>query len=304
MQQRKIDTFQQEIMDYLSRKGYVEQTTLIKDLQIKHEDQKDHTIETGYSRLAILRKLDNLVDLGLINKIKPCDFHKHDIQDNDKRKKYIATQKSIDIKEHIDKVINIIKTGNAEQILLMLHELDIYRNDVILSPKQLQILIDRLDINEYWVKYRISQLLFNQIVEKDINVMKKDTLVRKLKELLAPKKINYPIDFFHNQYIIYMLGYFEDQSVIDYMIKDIKENNMIMFDQKYYSKYTASLIEANRSKLLDLELDLLNKKKGLKNKTSIKEIDRKIDFVVNAKRHAKNWIDLKQGSNISINEQT
>ncbi len=97
MKKKEYD-FDTEIKNYLTQKGYARRRQLIEDLM------KAHKNERGYSLKSINRKIDNLINQGIIISLKYSDFGKLGIEDADKRASYLTLKNISKIKEHMDKI--------------------------------------------------------------------------------------------------------------------------------------------------------------------------------------------------------
>ena len=76
---KKEYNFDTEVKNYLAQKGYARRRQLIEDLM------KSHKNERGYSLKSINRKLDKLINQGIIISLNHSDFGKLGIEDTDKK---------------------------------------------------------------------------------------------------------------------------------------------------------------------------------------------------------------------------
>lgn len=240
----KTVEFDIEISKYLAEKGFVRRRQLIEDLI------KTHKNESGYSTKSINRKLDSMVKQGKITILKYEDLKKFGIEEDDKRSSYVTLKKTEKITEHIDKVLENITSKNPVQQKMALKELDLYKKQHVLTPNQLDVLVSQLDIEDIAVVDHLLRIVYTYIDTRKIDPFSKHETINMLRLLLN----KYPVPLQHYKslrtHVIYLLGYFNDHTVIERLEQDAETlENLSDIIQDYESYYTANLIEDHREEL-------------------------------------------------------
>lgn len=251
--------FETNIADYLTRKGLVRREELVKYLQEKHKG------EVGYSKASVERKLSDLVNEGFLTKLDHKEVAKFGIKEDDKRASYLTLKHSFDVKKHLDQVFSLLETGDVVDRKMALKEVEIYNQRYVLTPNQLDILIQNLDSDDLDFVDSLVRVLNNEVLKKGVEPANEKIFVKKLRDLL--KKHPEPIKGHVNMrtYIICLLGHYNDPIVIERLTKDVSEmENPDAVKNDYWHEHTARLIENHRTELFDLERQLRkdNKEKG------------------------------------------
>ena len=248
---RKSIDFDTEVIDYLSKRGYVRRRQLLLDLMDIHKN------DSGYSEKSLNRKIDSMVKRQIVTILKYEELHKFGIGEDDKRSSYLTLKKTEKIKEHIDNVIEKISSDNPIQQKMALKELERYGKQHVLTPKQLDILVSQLDTEDIDLIDHILRLVYTYIDKKNIEPSNKSETVMMLRTLL--NKYPGPLPRHKNlrTHFIYLLGHYKDNAVIERLKKDAEELDTprdVIHD--YESYYTANIIEEHREELYDFEEEL------------------------------------------------
>lgn len=263
----KKNDFENEVIDFLNKKGGATKEELVKYLQTNHSDGDGH--ERGYSSKNLDTKLGNLVKQGVLLRTQDqADLNRFGIKKKDGRASYYFSKASTEIKDHVDFVFNHFDEGDSEDKLAALAEIDSYKKVYLLNPLQLDVLVRNLDERDIELSYQLLVVLHYYIIETNIKPHDTSSLLSNLRDLLA----NYPPVSQKRStlrgFIIALLGIYNDQAVIDQLIKDANILEDLSYVKDEYDKnYTARVIEKYRTELFNLEKDL--RKSGRKKNAKI-----------------------------------
>lgn len=258
MKSDKYD-FDTEIRQFIVEKGYVRRRQLVEDLKNKHKSER------GYSLKSINRKLDNLINQGMIISLKYPDFEKLGIEDTDKRASYLTLKDISKIKEHIDKILERLGYEDPIKQKMALKEIARYKQMYVLTPKQLDLVVSHFDkvigrenIDDELVD-KLLLLLTDYVLERRIEPTNKTKMVDLLTNLLKIFPIPIPLHKNLRTHIIHLLGYYEHKAVIERFMEDartLKDLHSLEEENVYNTEYTANLIEEHREELYKLEEEL------------------------------------------------
>jgi len=240
--------FDTEVIDILSKKGFVRRAQLIQTLKSKHRR------DSGYSEKSINRKLDSMVKRGIVSKLKGDALKQAGINIDDGRASYFTLKKSDDIRRHIDSVIDNISSDNTIKQKMALKELERYEKHCLLNPSQLDILISLLGTEDIDFIGNILRLIYTYVDKKDIEPYNKAEAVKMLRTLLN----RYPKPLPHNHknlrtHLIFLLGHYNDYAVVERLKMDAEELDNLQEMHDYESNYTANVIEEHREELYKFE---------------------------------------------------
>lgn len=253
MYKKKVN-FDIEVIDYLSKKGYVRRRDLLQYFMELHKGDKDYS---GYSEKSINRKLDSMVKRKLITILKNGDLKKFGIEDNDKRASYLTLKKTEEITEHIDTVIEKISSDNPVKQKMALREIERYEKQYVLTPKQLDTLVSQLDTEDIDLTDQIIRIIYTYIDKKSIEPYNVPATINMLRELLNRYPHPLPSNKNLRTYFIFLLGHYNDYAVVERLKKDAEElGNLHEVLGEYESSYTANVIEEHREELYDFEENL------------------------------------------------
>ena len=219
---RNNNDFDTEVMDYLSKKGYVRVRQLIQDLMKKHK-RDDGKRDSGYSRESINRKLYSMRDRGLISILKYDYIRDLGIEEDDRRASYVLLNSIMNIGKHISKVIEKLDSTNPIQQKMALSEIERYEKMYVLTPNQLSLLMSKLNTENIDLVDHILRIVYNYLDQKEIVPSNRSEAIHTLRCLLERYPV--PIKKYKNlrTHIIFLLGHFNDSSVIDRLKKDAEE---------------------------------------------------------------------------------
>lgn len=246
--------FEVEVVNYLSENGYSRRRQLIAYIRSLHPNPDTNPDDRGYSPKTIDKKLANMHKAGLIITLKePEELEKYGVEKEDGNASYVFVRNAAERKKHLDDVFELLKTGDDIDKKMALTEIKRYRNRYVLNPNQLDVLVINLTSKDAEIIDGILTILFESIVNKEIKPRKKTNLLEGLRALLQ----RYPEG--HKNYsnlrpfIIKLLGYYEDKTVLEQLKKDIRSGNLSAFKNDYMTVFTAKVIEEGRTELFNLE---------------------------------------------------
>ncbi|WMW22918.1 hypothetical protein RE476_03590 [Methanolobus mangrovi] len=248
--QMKSKDFDESLKEYLSSYGIVKRADILDAFRGER------------SKRSIVRHLENLKEAGFIEKLSAKQVTKYGIKPKDYREKYFLLKENTEIKNHIDAVFKLFDDGDSEAKIAALGEMDTYSNYYFLEPLQLDILVKNLSEKDIELSYQLMVVIHHYIVDKKIQPSDINLLLTKLRSLLKnipPMSQQRPV---LRGNIIALLCKYNDETVIDQLIKDAETmENFADVKDEYDKLYAAKLIEKNRTKLFNLEIELRNKGK-------------------------------------------
>jgi len=258
--------FDSEVKSIIQKTGPIRRRKLINSLIGKHNEER------GYSKKSINRKIDKMVDLGILKIVKPENFAKFGIKETDGRATYLILKQTSDIKKHLDDIFNILEKGNIDDKHSVIAEIIGYENVYVLDPIQLDIIVKNLDEEDVELVYNNLIILYNHVIKKKIKPANEDEYLNVLKRLLDRCPLSPDSRKSLRGYIIALLGWSDDKAVVDQLIKDSMElDDLSSVKKEYENQYTSNVIENHRTELFNHELKL--KKEG---KTKNAEVIQKI----------------------------
>jgi len=259
--------FENEVIAYLKEKnGRVRSETLVNDLIDRHTNENEEgedKVDIGYSRAVIFRKIKQLVNNKIILSLDYNELMKYGFSEIDRRSVYLILPEKLKLKLHFDKVLKFLESKDSEVQKMAIREVQRYESKYQFDENQLDILVKILNKNDDDLVDYILKVILKYVTEKGRVPSDKLEIIVALKSLLQ----RYPV--FLNKYpklrmhVIYLLGYFNDEAVIDQLKKDANSlDDPLLVRIDYFSEYTASVIEDHKTDLFDFELKLRNNKKG------------------------------------------
>ena len=215
------------------------------------ENNKD---KAGFSEPSIARKLRRLTKDNEYSIIKGSELEKYGINDEDKNAAYIMPKSSTEIKEYLDEIFELLKTGDDIDKETVLKDLESYQLKYPLDGKQLDVLASNLNSKDDSLVDNLLRIIYNYILRYNREPTNPDKLIKQLKLLLKryPRKVDKHTNL--RTHIIMLLGHYNQQEVVERFIQDIKEiSNLQDIENDYIHRPTAEIIETNRKKLFDLE---------------------------------------------------
>lgn len=256
----KINDIDTLIDTYLQEHGFVRTDTLVNHI-CRNND---------ISKPTVRRHIKTHIDSGKIVRLGAKEIDQYGIKITDSRAIYLTLKQSMDIKVHLDKRLEELKNGTDVDSRDALAELEYYEKFYIMTPKQLDILVDCLDTQNDKLRDSLIRMIKRYVIDKQIAPHNEDKLHNMLKILL--KKIKPTNKANMRTYIIFLLGLFNDPIIIDQLKEDvlvISDSDILKID--YSSIYTAQIIEDSRTELYEYTKELM--RLGKENEAqSIKQI--------------------------------
>ncbi|WP_406657361.1 hypothetical protein V7O62_02065 [Methanolobus sp. ZRKC2] len=248
--------FDTEVLNYLDLIGYIRRRQLVNDLMSAHKGER------GYSQKSIDRKLGILVKTGQVLILKnPEELERYGIDREDGKASYFVSKLSSEIKTHIDNVIDILKSENEIDIKEALIEIENYEQSYALTPSHLDLLVENLNTENTDLVDHLLRILYKYVIDIGREPANKEAFTQMLKRVLM--RYPSPIKGYINLRtgLIHLLGYYEDEIVINQLRADAKTiSNLDTVMNDYRTKCTASIIEKHRTDLFDFKREL--KKQG------------------------------------------
>ncbi|MBP1908441.1 hypothetical protein [Methanolobus bombayensis] len=248
--QGKSKDLDENLKEYLSSYGIVKREDIIDAFRGERSER------------TIIRHLEYLNEAGFIVKLSAKQVKKYGINPTDYREKYFLLKENTEIKKHIDAVFKLFNDCDSEAKIAALGEMDTYRNYYILEPLQLDILVKNLSEKDIELSYQLMVVIHHYIVDKNIQPNDINLLLTKLRSLLKnipPMSKQRPV---LRGNIVALLCKYNDETVIEQLVQDAETmENFADVKDEYDKLYAAKLIEKNRTKLFNLEIELRNKGK-------------------------------------------
>ncbi|NPE31637.1 hypothetical protein HNV12_27515 [Methanococcoides sp. SA1] len=141
---------------------------------------------------------------------------------------------------------------------MALKEIENYEQNYVLNPKQLDLLVSQLKTDDITLIDHILRILYTYIDKKNIEPANELETIKILRILLNkyPEPLNHSLKKLRTN-IIYLLGHYNDASVIERLKNDAETlENLHKIVHDYESEYTANIIEEHREELYDFEEQL------------------------------------------------
>ena len=225
---------------------------------MRKKDLIDYVKENANYEVAAIEKTISEVKNKLIIQINPDQLRHYGINDSDGRAVYFTLKQTAEINDHINKILKLLKNSrNRSDVKLVVNELDNYERRYILDQNQLDIIVDKLDFDDYEIVYNLARIIFTSIYSHGILPSDSEQFTDKIKELLDRVKMETSKNL--HVILIWTLGLYDNESVVDTLKKDL-ENFDLQKSNNYYLAYmqpfTSKVIEANRGELFDLQRKL------------------------------------------------
>jgi hypothetical protein len=243
-----IDT---EILQNVDKSGRIRRRDLVKTLQELHPS------DTGYSKPNLDRKIALLVRVQKLAILTAKDFKTYGIADPDTRATYLISQDTLERKNHFDAVIKDLHSGKYGAIKTALFEISLYKNKLLLDPKQLDSIVSVLEDDDTITDLAL-QILEEAVIQKGVIPSKEKQFIDKLKKVLdwLGKSEKYRPQV---RRAVRLLGTMEDDAVIDQLKRDAPLFDGEKFTiEEYCNPVLIPVIEKNRSRLYELEKAFMN----------------------------------------------
>lgn len=220
------------------------------------------------SLIKFNRILKRLSNSNQLKALKRREYERFGIVEKDKRASYITLAKTAKLVKHHDKVLeqltseDIIKKKNA------LIELESMMEGMILTPSQLDKLVNLIPKEENKLVENIIRIIYNSIAQRtifpsDIERLKKNLIAfyNKSLRVFDPNIIRQNKEFNITNtkaHIIFVLGILGDEAVLKWLKEDVQRGFDINWIHNFgYSLWTvAKLIDDNRENLFEFQNSL------------------------------------------------
>lgn len=248
---KNTNEFEYNVISILQTIPFIRKRDLIEKLRTKFKKTR------GYSVENIQRKLYDMQGKGILLVLKFENLQQFGIKDDDKRSCYVTLRRTEEILSHLDSVINKLKFNNPIQQKMALKEIERYEQNYVLNPKQLDLLVSQLKADDITLIEHILRIIYTYIDKKNIDPANESETIENLRLLLD--RYPEPLTRYTNlrTHIIYLLGHYNDASVIERLKKDAETlENLHDIVHDYESEYTANIIEEHREELYNFEEQL------------------------------------------------
>lgn len=220
-------------------------TSKITDFEMNEESKK--------SKRTIHRTLKKMKKEGLIVSLNPEQAKMYGKEDPDGRAKFLTLAKTIELVSYFDDMLEIFKKGDIVDKKMVLREIKRYEKKYVLYPNQLDILVLNLDIEDDELIDSLLELFYNYIINKEIKPKNETVFLEKLRNLLERCEEGHFIYSMLRRRVIRLLGTYDDDYVVEHLIKDAKSGKLSKFKDNYGDKFTAKPIERRKKDLFLIE---------------------------------------------------
>lgn len=250
--------FDVEVVDYVYENRFVRRRQLIDYLIESHKEER------GYTRPSIERKIARLTKNGSLVIVKHPELEKYGIYDDDSRASYLSLNEIIGINEYLDTLFSHFESDDEYDKNSILNEIDLYKDRYSLTREQLDVIVNNLDTHDDKLLLHLIRILNEYILDREITPTNKEQLLTSINDILDKFA---GMSITHEGYrrgLIFILGYYNDDSVIDWLKYDLKrlniEEHFDKIKEDYGNYYTARVIDRHKLELFNLINDL--KKEG------------------------------------------
>jgi len=238
------------ILQYLSTHPPTRTNRLLREIMEQHIGKR------GFSQPSLYRALDYLNKSGMIAKIQNPDLIAYGIRESNDKAVYLTLNTSAERKEHMDTQFDLLSGEDILDIKMVLDEIRLYRNKYILTPKQLDSIVNLLTKDADIAK-SATVILYDYFIDRKIPPFNKD----RFRDLLRSSLTQFDISVSQNAQMrnqhIRMLGKMRDEGVISQLIEDARNaDNFESLKKDYLTEFTAFIIESHRTELFNLEREL------------------------------------------------
>jgi hypothetical protein len=233
-------------IEALEERPFLQGTELVEAVEKK----------TEYKVAAIRKRLGEIKNKTIVP-IDADDLKHYGIIKTDGRAKYFTLADTKKVNDHINKVIGFLKGRSQSDIKSAINELELYESRYILDQNQLDALVDKLDSKDNETVYKLLRIIFTHVYSYGIYPSDDILFLKKIKELLKKNKMEQSKNL--HVILVWILGLYEDESLIDYLKWDLKNFISAQFtnyELAYKQSITAKVIEAHRSELFDFQREL------------------------------------------------
>lgn len=212
---------------------------------------------------TLYKKLDQFEEDQVITRVKGKDeLKRYGINDPDGRAKYVFVKATVESKETFDAIISKLSSKNEIDQKLSIEWIARYRKRYPIFQNQLDILNKNLKNLSLDLQKEIVPIIYETILDKKIDPTNKEMLLEGLRDILThcPTKSEGYKDL--RRKVIHLLANYNDETVINQVISDAKNDCLEHFADIYEEAYTAEIIQKNELKLFNLQSDLIKRGKN------------------------------------------
>ncbi len=216
-----------------------------------NKDRKDKLTNITFNR-----HLESLIKLGELEKFKYPEYEKLGLFPKQKNSSYITSSQIASNIKHYDEVFSLLKDKNSLKRKNALIEIESMGGEkIILSPAQLNFLVNLLNKEEYKLCENIIRIIYNSI---DNNKIFPSKLENFQKELINFVEKYYRKGLSDNAQasVIYILGLLDNPFVLKFLKEEIKgyhEDFDTLVRKGYGSWAISKMIEDSKTELLKFQ---------------------------------------------------
>ncbi|WFN35246.1 hypothetical protein L1S32_03755 [Methanogenium sp. S4BF] len=220
----------------------------------------------------------------MIAKIQNPDLIAYGIKESNNRAVYLTLKSFAERKKHLDTLFDLLSKGDTADIRMVLDEIRLYRDKYILTPKQLDAIVNLLTKDADIAK-AATEILYDYFIIREITPFDKDRFRVLLRASLTQFDISVPQNAQMRNHHIRMLGKLRDERVVSQLIEDARNaDDFESLKNDYLTPFTAFIIESHRTELFNLEREL---RKG----DRVKEADTLAEIRKYATEHESDPLD-------------
>ncbi|GAB7015887.1 hypothetical protein JCM10550A_12550 [Methanogenium cariaci] len=266
------------IIQYLSTHPPTRTSKLVREIVENHKGER------GFSEPSLYRSIEYLDKAGMIAKIQNPDLIAYGIKESNNRAVYLTLKPFAERKEHLDTLFGLLSKGDTADIRMVLDEIRLYRDKYILTPKQLDSIVNLLTKDADIAK-AATEILYDYFIIREIPPFEKDRFRVLLRASLTQFDIRVPQNSQMRNQHIRMLGKLRDEGVVSQLIEDARNaDDFESLKNDYLTNFTAFIIESHRTELFNLEREL---RKG----DRVKEADTLAEIRKYATEHESDPLD-------------
>lgn len=239
-------SIEEAIVEALTKNSFLRKPDLIEHVKRR----------TNYETAAIENKISDLKG-KLILKMNSIELQKYGIDEPDGRAAYFTLKQTPEIKDHVEKILGLLRSQKQSDIGSVISELDMYGSQCVLDQAQLSFVIDNLPNTSTATAYGMMRIIFTHIYSYGVYPHKKLFFLKKMGGLLKNVKIESDKNL--HVILIWTLGLYENNAVVEILKDDLKHfdlKNRGNYELAYMQPFTSRVIEDNRDDLFDFQREL------------------------------------------------
>jgi len=243
--------FDVEVLDFVYKNRFIRRRQLIDYMIEKHQEKR------GYTRPSVERKLARLTKRKSLIIVKYPDLEKYGIDDKNRNASYLTLEEIIEDYEYLDTLFSYFESNHPDYDKnSILNEIDLHKETYSLTREKLDVLVDNLFTDDEKLQFHIIRILKEYITDKNITPINKEKLIKYLNDILSQFA---GVSRDHELYrtgLIFILGYYNDDSVIDWLKYDLEklevEKHFDKIKDDYGNIYTARVIARHKLELFNM----------------------------------------------------